>query len=85
MTDKTLFELILPVQQRIDEVTDFLKSIDTSLDYEVVPIQDAFGPTKTDANLDASFSFSFLCIIIYSNILNIYIDDYCQPGDNAWW
>lgn len=49
---KVLNELILPVQQRMDEVLDFLTTIDNTLQYEVVPIQDGFGPTKSDPNLD---------------------------------
>lgn len=51
-TGKTLFELILPVQQRIKNVIEFLNSVDNTLIYEVVPIYDPFGPTKTDPNLD---------------------------------
>lgn len=49
---KLLFELILPVNERIKQVTEFLMAIDSSLKYEVVPIQDAFGPTKSDPRLD---------------------------------
>lgn len=39
------------MQQRIADVRHFLASIDDSLRYEVVPIQDAFGPTQTEANM----------------------------------
>ncbi|XP_073843877.1 bifunctional Phosphopantetheine adenylyltransferase - Dephospho-CoA kinase [Musca autumnalis] len=49
---KTLNELILPVEQRIEEVKKFLNEIDPTLQYEVVPIDDPFGPTKTDPNMD---------------------------------
>lgn len=49
---KKLPELILPVDQRIEEVKNFLLDIDPSLIYEVVPISDPFGPTKSDPNLD---------------------------------
>lgn len=49
---KKLPELILPVERRIKEVTNFLLDIDPSLVYEVVPIADPFGPTKSDPNLD---------------------------------
>lgn len=49
---KKLPELILPVDQRIRDVTDFLVDIDSTLMYEVVPINDPFGPTKCDPNLD---------------------------------
>lgn len=49
-------ELILPVQRRIKDVLEFLKSIDNTLEYEVVPISDAFGPTATDPDMDVSFN-----------------------------
>ena len=49
---KTLNELILPVEQRISELQQFLKEIDGTLEYEVVPIDDPFGPTKSDPNMD---------------------------------
>ncbi|XP_039441653.1 bifunctional coenzyme A synthase [Culex pipiens pallens] len=49
---KKLWELILPVEQRIAEVREFLECIDSSLKYEVVPISDPFGPTATDPNMD---------------------------------
>ncbi|XP_059613305.1 bifunctional coenzyme A synthase [Phlebotomus argentipes] len=49
---KKLPELILPVDQRIQDVTNFLRDIDHSLRYEVVPIADPFGPTATDPDMD---------------------------------
>ncbi|XP_055315780.1 bifunctional coenzyme A synthase [Sitodiplosis mosellana] len=49
---KLLRELILPVETRIRDVRNFLQAIDNTLTYEVVPIEDPFGPTKTDPNLD---------------------------------
>lgn len=49
---KTLHELILPVEKRIEEVQSFLTEIDPTLQYEVVPIDDPFGPTKSDPNMD---------------------------------
>uniref|UniRef100_A0A1I8P5V1 Bifunctional coenzyme A synthase n=1 Tax=Stomoxys calcitrans TaxID=35570 RepID=A0A1I8P5V1_STOCA len=49
---KTLHELILPVEQRIENVRLFLNEIDSTLHYEVVPIDDPFGPTKSDPNMD---------------------------------
>uniref|UniRef100_A0AAG5DFW1 Bifunctional coenzyme A synthase n=1 Tax=Anopheles atroparvus TaxID=41427 RepID=A0AAG5DFW1_ANOAO len=49
---KKLCELILPAEQRIQQVKEFLEDVDSSLRYEVVPILDPFGPTATDANLD---------------------------------
>lgn len=49
---KTLPELIQPVDKRIEDVKQFLNSIDKTLIYEVVPISDPFGPTKSDPDLD---------------------------------
>lgn len=34
------------------EVREFLNDIDNTLNYEIVPIQDPFGPTATDPDLD---------------------------------
>ncbi|XP_037035462.1 bifunctional coenzyme A synthase isoform X1 [Bradysia coprophila] len=49
---KTLPELIQSVDKRIEDVKQFLNSIDKTLIYEVVPISDPFGPTKSDPDLD---------------------------------
>lgn len=49
---KSLPELIQPVDKRIEDVKEFLNSIDKTLIYEVVPISDPFGPTKSDPDLD---------------------------------
>lgn len=49
---KKLPELVLPLQQRINDVREFLNDIDNTLIYEIVPIQDPFGPTASDPNLD---------------------------------
>lgn len=51
---KTLHELSLPVEQRIAHVREFLTDIDSTLLYEIVPIQDPFGPTRTDPEIDVS-------------------------------
>lgn len=42
----------MPVQERIALVEEFLNDIDNTLVYEVVPIQDPFGPTRTDPQMD---------------------------------
>ncbi|XP_034102912.1 bifunctional coenzyme A synthase [Drosophila albomicans] len=49
---KVLPELILPVEERIAQLREFLLDIDNTLQYEIVPIDDPFGPTQTDPNLD---------------------------------
>lgn len=45
---KTLWELIEPVGDRIKNVLHFLKDINPDLEYNVLPIQDIYGPTKDD-------------------------------------
>lgn len=48
LRSKKLWELIEPCEKRIEGIYDFLQDIDSSLDYDVVPIGDPFGPTKND-------------------------------------
>ncbi|KAH8302841.1 hypothetical protein KR044_011075, partial [Drosophila immigrans] len=50
--NKVLPELILPVEQRIAQLREFLLDIDDTLQYDIVPIDDPFGPTQSDPNLD---------------------------------
>ncbi|XP_013145344.1 PREDICTED: bifunctional coenzyme A synthase isoform X2 [Papilio polytes] len=45
---KVLWELIEPVEKRIKGVLDFLTDINPDLEYNVTPIQDLYGPTKSD-------------------------------------
>ncbi|KAH8364175.1 hypothetical protein KR084_003452 [Drosophila pseudotakahashii] len=49
---KTLPDLILPVEERIARLREFLMDIDGTLQYEIVPIDDPFGPTQVDPDLD---------------------------------
>ncbi|XP_055840806.1 bifunctional coenzyme A synthase [Episyrphus balteatus] len=49
---KRLPELILPVEQRIEDLKKFLLDIDSTLQYDVVPISDPFGPTQSDPDMD---------------------------------
>ncbi|XP_034657602.1 bifunctional coenzyme A synthase [Drosophila subobscura] len=49
---KTLPDLILPVEERIAQLREFLTDIDSTLQYEIVPIDDPFGPTQHDPDLD---------------------------------
>ncbi|KAH8379239.1 hypothetical protein KR009_003827, partial [Drosophila setifemur] len=49
---KTLPDLVLPVEERIELLREFLTDIDSTLQYEIVPIDDPFGPTQTDPDLD---------------------------------
>ena len=38
---------------RIDRVRFFLTTFKPSLDYQIVPIQDVYGPTAVDPNIQA--------------------------------
>ncbi|XP_030375685.1 bifunctional coenzyme A synthase [Scaptodrosophila lebanonensis] len=49
---KTLPYLILPVEERIAQLRDFLMDIDSTLQYDIVPIDDPFGPTQHDPDMD---------------------------------
>ncbi|KAK2579842.1 hypothetical protein KPH14_007527 [Odynerus spinipes] len=52
LTGKLLWELIEPCPKRIANVKDFLEDVDPSLIYNVVPINDMYGPTKDDPTFD---------------------------------
>ena len=56
---KKLWELIEPCQQRIENLKKFLNDIEPRLDYNVVPITDAFGPTAHVSNLEV-ISYCYL-------------------------
>ncbi|EZA48353.1 hypothetical protein DMN91_008338 [Ooceraea biroi] len=52
ISGKLLWELIEPCTQRISEVKEFLEDVDSSITYNVVPIEDMYGPTKEDPTLE---------------------------------
>ena len=60
VSKKLLPELILPVHQRISDVKSFLEDFKPSLEYNVVPISDPFGPSIVDESLQVE-------IEIYAN------------------
>lgn len=45
---KKLWELIEPVEKRIETVLQFLNDINPELEYNVFPLKDLYGPTKDD-------------------------------------
>ncbi|XP_020641230.3 bifunctional coenzyme A synthase [Pogona vitticeps] len=51
LENKLLKELILPYEQRVAELSEFLVDIKPSLRYEIVPLFDFFGPSITDSDL----------------------------------
>lgn len=48
---KILWEIIKPLDERLEEVEEYLKEIDPSIQREVVPISDMYGPTLTQRDL----------------------------------
>lgn len=53
---KVLKELIEPYTLRVQHLTEFLRDIKPSLQYEIVPLSDPFGPSVVDSQLQ--------CIIV---------------------
>ena len=58
---KTLFELIEPVNVRIAAARSFLEEVKPTLEYNIVPIHDPFGPSITDPSLE--------CIVVSEETL----------------
>ena len=52
LKNKTLSELIKPVEERIAEVEALIRDIQPEVCIEVVPITDVYGPTAWDEKLD---------------------------------
>ena len=52
LVDKVLTELIEPAQQRVSNVRAFLTDVKPTLQMDVVAINDVFGPTGYDPNID---------------------------------
>lgn len=50
--NKILWELITPVDERIKNVKEYLMSINKNLTYHVVPINDLYGPTIVEKDLE---------------------------------
>lgn len=49
---KLLWELIQPCEKRMELLREFLEDIHGGLKYEIVPLNDIYGPTKSDPDLD---------------------------------
>lgn len=52
LVNKVLTELIEPVQHRVSNVRAFLTDVKPTLQMDVVAINDVFGPTRYDPNVD---------------------------------
>ena len=51
VSEKTLCELIQPVEKRIEALHEFLSDVQPELEYKIVPITDPFGPSIVDPEL----------------------------------
>lgn len=47
-----MWELIEPLENRINGVKDFLEDINPEIIHNVVPISDMYGPAKDDPTMD---------------------------------
>lgn len=56
---------------RINDVRKFLTDIDNTLTYEIVPIQDPFGPTSTLPDIDVRMPTQFKSKRIFIHIICI--------------
>lgn len=70
MIAKKLWELIEPCSTRISVVEGFLKDIDPTLEYDILPIYDIYGPTVHDPtfqviNLKLHFTFCMMLIFFF--------------------
>lgn len=52
ITAKKLWELIEPTEKRIRDVKEFLNDVDPSLTYDILSINDLYGPTKDDPSFE---------------------------------
>ena len=50
--EKVLKELMQPIHDRLDSVQRFASDVKPSLQYNIVPITDPFGPAVTDSQLE---------------------------------
>lgn len=64
---KTLYELIQPSSKRMSDVQEFMQDVDSTLMYQIVSINDPFGPTKTDPDMQVIIkSMLNICFIFFS-------------------
>ncbi|CAN8021394.1 unnamed protein product [Ixodes persulcatus] len=52
---KLLWELIEPLNVRVQALLEFLQEVDPTVHYDVVPIYDPYGPTIVDRNLECLY------------------------------
>lgn len=53
---KILCELIDDCQTRMQLVKEFLQDVEPNLEYDVIQIDDIYGPTKTEPSFEVNFA-----------------------------
>lgn len=72
-----MWELIEPCSTRISNVEGFLKDIDPTLEYDIFPIDDVYGPTIHDPKFQVFLHFYYILLIEQSNFIVLFVlDDY---------
>ncbi|KAK4874734.1 hypothetical protein RN001_014094 [Aquatica leii] len=52
LQSKTLYELVEPLENRLNGVKDFMMDVCPELNYTIVPIRDLYGPTQHDPTME---------------------------------
>ncbi|SCZ89049.1 BZ3500_MvSof-1268-A1-R1_Chr1-1g00919 [Microbotryum saponariae] len=53
LTTKKYHQFLEPIEQRIQTTRDFLEWVRPGIEHHIVPIQDPYGPTATEADIQA--------------------------------
>lgn len=69
---KKLWELVEPCDLRMQKVREFLDEMEPSLEYDIVPISDVFGPTKDDPTFQVQFFIHINSLYILLSKLNYF-------------
>lgn len=72
-----MWELIEPCSTRISNVEGFLKDIDPTLEYDIFPIDDVYGPTIHDPKFQVFFFIFTIFLFVQFNLVIIIVLDDC--------